>query len=189
MKRALFLDRDGVINHDTGYTHKIEDFLFISGIFDVCRFANQRDWKVIVVTNQAGIGRGYYSEQQFHDLTIWMKRQFEIHGSQIDDVYFCPFHPSSGIGKYRQESEDRKPNIGMLIQAAEKHNIDLQRSVIAGDKDSDMLAGLRAGIPTRIQCVFSHDEIQSTHATNYVKDHAELFNLLNLLSQSGTNQT
>jgi D-glycero-D-manno-heptose 1,7-bisphosphate phosphatase len=144
--KALFLDRDGVINVDHGYVHKAKDFEFVPGIFDLVRAANANDYKVIVVTNQAGIGRGYYTESQFHALTEWMCQQFKLNGCRIDAVYFCPYHPEHGIGEYRRESDCRKPAPGMLLQAQKDHNINLQASVFVGDKPSDMAAGRNAGI-------------------------------------------
>jgi D-glycero-D-manno-heptose 1,7-bisphosphate phosphatase len=146
---ALFLDRDGVINHDDGYTSRPEDFKFIEGIFDLCRAAKQSGYLLIVVTNQAGIGRGYYSEQDFLTLTAWMCARFEAEGAPITEVFFCPDHPEHGIGPYKKVSFDRKPNPGMLLRAAEKYRIALQHSIMVGDKDSDMLAAERAGVGVR----------------------------------------
>jgi len=147
---ALFLDRDGVINVDHGYVHRVEDFEFMPGIFDLVRMARDLAYKVIVVTNQAGIGRGYYTEEQFHALMQWMRQRFEEAGGSIDAVYFCPFHPEHGVGRYRQESEFRKPGPGMLRQAAQELNLDLSRSVMIGDKDSDMVAAHAAGVGRRV---------------------------------------
>jgi D-glycero-D-manno-heptose 1,7-bisphosphate phosphatase len=144
--KALFLDRDGVINLDHGYVHKPEDFEFVPGIFHLVRAANVKNYKVIVVTNQAGIGRGYYTEAQFHALTRWMRQQFELNGGRIDAVYFCPYHPEHGVGYYRRESDCRKPAPGMLLQAQIEHNLDMQASVLVGDKPSDMAAGQVAGV-------------------------------------------
>ena len=145
-KPALFLDRDGVINLDHGYVHTPEKFEFVDGIFDVVAAANRVGYIVVVVTNQAGIGRGYYSEAQFYALTDWMKEKFAKHGAKIDAVYFCPYHPEHGIGKYRCESEFRKPAPGMLLQAQRELNIDLSSSIVVGDKASDMQAGRAAGV-------------------------------------------
>jgi D-glycero-D-manno-heptose 1,7-bisphosphate phosphatase len=146
--KALFLDRDGVINIDHGYVHKPEDFEFVPGIFDLVRVAKTKGYKVIVVTNQAGIGRGYYTEEQFQALTNWMRNQFELNGGCIDAVYFCPFHPEHGVGDYRRESDCRKPAPGMLLQAQKEHDIYLQASIFVGDKPSDMAAGEAAGVGT-----------------------------------------
>lgn len=145
---ALFLDRDGVINVDHGYVSRPEDFDFIEGIFDVVLAANRAGYLVIVVTNQAGIGRGYYTEEDFHQITDWMRKQFALRGAHIEAVYFCPYHPEHGVGEYRQDSNCRKPAPGMLLQAAREHDIDLTHSVIVGDKPSDIRAGQRAGVGT-----------------------------------------
>ena len=145
---ALFLDRDGVINVDYGYVHRPEEFEFVEGIFDLVAVANKAGYLVVVVTNQAGIGRGYYTEAQFHALTAWMKTQFNEHGAIIDAVYFCPCHPEHGIGAYRRESEFRKPASGMLLQAQSELDIEMAHSILIGDKPSDMAAGRAAGVGT-----------------------------------------
>ena len=145
---ALFLDRDGVINVDHGYVHKPEDVEFVDGIFELVAAAKKAGCLVVVVTNQAGIGRGYYSEADFHKLMDWMKASFAELGGQIDAVYFCPFHPEHGIGEYRRESDCRKPGPGMLLQAQRDLNIDMGRSIFVGDKPSDMAAGRAARVRT-----------------------------------------
>jgi D-glycero-D-manno-heptose 1,7-bisphosphate phosphatase len=150
MKRALFLDRDGVINEDRHYVHRIEDFRFIDGIFDICRAATSAGMAIIVVTNQAGIGRGIFTEQQFHVLTDWMIAQFADQGAKIDQVYFCPHHPVHGTGDYKRECFDRKPNPGMLLRARDDHRICLQRSVMIGDKEWDIVAAKAAGVGTTV---------------------------------------
>ena len=147
MKRsALFLDRDGVINIDHGYVSKKEHFEFIDGIFDICRVANRLNYLICVVTNQAGIGRGYYTEKEFLELTDWMCGVFIIEGCKVDQVYWCPTHPDHGIGKYRVDSCFRKPWPGMILRAAQEHGIDLSKSVLVGDKESDIQAGIAAGV-------------------------------------------
>nr|WP_164504228.1 HAD family hydrolase [Nitrosomonas sp. HPC101] len=143
------MDRDGVINIDHGYVYQPQDFEFVPDIFDLVRTARDVGYKVIVITNQAGIGRGYYTEAQFHALTQWMRQRFEDQSASIDAVYFCPFHPKHGVGHYRQESEFRKPNPGMFFQAAREHELDLSRCVLVGDKASDIEAAAAAGIPVR----------------------------------------
>jgi D-glycero-D-manno-heptose 1,7-bisphosphate phosphatase len=144
--RALFLDRDGVINVDRGYVVRQEDFTFIEGIFDLCRLATRMNYLLIVVTNQAGIGRGFYTEADFRKLTEWMCEQFRWVGVNISAVYHCPDHPEFGLGEYRRESPNRKPNPGMILQAASDFNLDLTRSIILGDKASDIQAGRAAGV-------------------------------------------
>ena len=149
-KRALFLDRDGVINIDHAYVHKKEDFEFVEGIFELCQYAIEQGYLIFVVTNQAGIGRGYYTEQQFHELTEWMCAEFSKRDVKIENVYFCPYHEEHGIGEYRRFSECRKPSPGMILQAAEEFNVDLANSVMVGDKKSDIQAGVAAGIGCNI---------------------------------------
>lgn len=146
MKRALFLDRDGVINIDFGYVHRTEEFVFVDGIFDVVREARVNGFCVIVVTNQAGIGRGYYSEAQFKELTDWMCIRFAEERASIDRVYFSPYHPTAGLGKYKQDHISRKPRPGMLLQAQRELEIDLSASIFIGDKLSDVEAGIAAGV-------------------------------------------
>jgi D-glycero-D-manno-heptose 1,7-bisphosphate phosphatase len=143
---ALFLDRDGVINRDHGYVIKSDQFEFIEGIFDLCHQAKRLAYLLIVVTNQAGIGRGYFTEQEFLELTDWMCAVFQARGVPIDKVYFCPFHPEQGIGPYKKNSHFRKPAPGMILEAAREFNVDLSHSVLIGDKETDIGAGLAAGI-------------------------------------------
>lgn len=148
LRPGLFLDRDGVINVDRGYVHRKEEFEFIDGIFELVASGNQAGYVVVVVTNQAGIGRGYYSKQDFYTLTEWMQQQFILRGAKIDAVYFCPYHPIHGVGEFRRDSEFRKPGPGMIIQAANELCIDLTSSMILGDSITDIQAGLNAGIGT-----------------------------------------
>lgn len=145
-RRALLLDRDGVINHDAGYSHRWENFVFIDGIFELARAAHLRDYLLVVVTNQAGIGRGLYTEQDFHVLSARMCERFAAEGAPIARVYFDPTHPEHGVGEYRRESFFRKPNPGMLLQAAEDFDLALADSVLVGDKPGDIQAGRRAGV-------------------------------------------
>ena len=147
--KALFLDRDGVINLDHGYVYRIQDFEFQSGIFELVHEACQRDYLVIVVTNQSGIARGMYTEQEFHALSDWMVAQFEQNGGSIHRVYHSPFHPVSGLGEFKKDTDCRKPGPGMLFSARDELDIDLGQSVMIGDKVSDMQAAINAGVPRR----------------------------------------
>jgi D-glycero-D-manno-heptose 1,7-bisphosphate phosphatase len=166
----LFLDRDGIINHDIGYTHKIPEFKFIDGIFDLCRVAVREGYILIVVTNQAGIGRGLYTETDFLRLTDWMRGVFELERAPITDVFFCPYHPEHGIGEYKADSFDRKPNPGMFLKAAEKHSISLADSIMIGDKDSDMDAAFRAGVGRRLMMRTENDGAgHSGYSTDIVR--------------------
>jgi len=145
---ALFLDRDGVINLDHAYVYKIEKFDFIDDIFELCQSIQQLGYKIFVITNQAGIGRGYYTELDFEKLTQWMIDVFKQHNVTIEKVYYCPHHPEHGIGQYKQDSFFRKPNPGMILQAVKEFDIDLNKSILVGDKVSDIEAGRTAGIHT-----------------------------------------
>jgi D-glycero-D-manno-heptose 1,7-bisphosphate phosphatase len=148
---ALFLDRDGVINVDRGYVHRISEFQFVQGVFDLTRFwILEVQRPIVVISNQSGIGRGYFDEEEYADLTQWMCRRFAAEGSPIARVYHCPSHPQHGIGRYRRDDPWRKPAPGMILQAAADLNLDLAYSVIVGDKLSDMEAGARAGVGLRI---------------------------------------
>ncbi|MCA3159496.1 MAG: HAD family hydrolase [Burkholderiales bacterium] len=146
MTGALILDRDGVINEDRGYVYRKEDMHFIDGIFDLGRAARDLGMRLVVVTNQAGIGRLYYSEDAFQALSAWMCEEFIREGILIDRVYHCPYHPVHGIGTYRKASFDRKPNPGMILAAQRDFALDLVASVFVGDRESDIEAGARAGV-------------------------------------------
>lgn len=145
-RRALFLDKDGVINVDHGYVCTPERTDFIGGIFELCRTATQRDWLVAVVTNQAGIARGYYTESAFLTYMEWLRGVFAQHGARLDAVYYCPHHPVYGKGEYLRDCACRKPKPGMILTAQRDWNIDLSRSLLLGDSASDRAAGKAAGI-------------------------------------------
>ena len=163
--RALFLDRDGVINQNHGYVHKPDNFDFIDGIFDLSRCAHEKDYRLVVITNQAGIGRGYYSEDQFHQLTEWVRQQFLTAGVPITRVYFAPYHPTAGLGRYLKDDFSRKPHPGMILQAQKDLSLDLKHSVLIGDKASDIQAGVAAGVGTNL--LFSSDRTAELKNVNY----------------------
>lgn len=172
MKKALFLDRDGIINVDHGYVFQKENFEFVDGIFELCRLASQRGYIIIVITNQAGIARGYYSEEDFQQLTDWMKHQFKSENVVIEDVFYCPHHPTQGKGDLLKACSCRKPEPGMIISASEKHNVDLTLSIFVGDKVSDMQAAQNAGIEQRILVASQYDDSQQVKAdrVQFLKD-------------------
>ena len=144
--RALFLDRDGVVNQEIGYLHRAEDVRWMEGIVPLCRTAMRLGYKLIVVTNQSGIARGLYTQQQFDELTVWMLGELGRDQVVLDAVYCCPFHPEYGVGEYKCEHEDRKPGPGMLRRAERELGVDLNASVMVGDRCSDVAAGMAAGV-------------------------------------------
>ena len=144
--RALFLDRDGVINHEVDYLWQPEKATFVPGIGSLCRTAKSFGYKIIVVTNQAGIGRGLYSDAQFHAFMDWMRETLLPEGVIFDAVYYCAHHPDHGLGDFKKDCNDRKPNPGMLLRAVRDFGVDLAHSVFVGDRCSDVAAGNAAGI-------------------------------------------
>jgi D-glycero-D-manno-heptose 1,7-bisphosphate phosphatase len=150
-RRALFLDKDGVINVDHGYVCTPERTIFLDGIFDLCRAATRCGYLNVVITNQAGIARGYYTEQDFLAYMDWVRGEFVRNGAQIDAVYFCPHHPVHGLGPYLSDCDCRKPKPGMILAAQRKLDLDLAGSVLLGDNNSDILAGRSAGVGTCIE--------------------------------------
>ncbi len=145
-ERALFLDRDGVINEEVGYLYLPADVRFVEGIFSLCRTAQELGYRLVVVTNQSGIARGFYMPAQFEVLMDWMRSELRREGVELDAVYHCPYHPEHGVGEYRRESEDRKPGPGMLLRAAADLGLDLTRSVMVGDRCGDVGAANAAGL-------------------------------------------
>lgn len=139
-----------MINVDHGYVYEPECFEFIDGIFEVACAAHNIGYKLIVITNQSGIGRGYYSELQFHQLTAWMCSEFLNAGAPIEKVYFSPFHPTAGLGAYKKDDVSRKPRPGMIHQAQWEMNLNLGSSILIGDKVSDVQAGIAAGVGLNI---------------------------------------
>ena len=150
--RALFLDRDGIINEDINYLHKIEDCRFIPGIFEFCEQYKQNGYKLIVVTNQAGIAKGRFTEQDYKNLTDFIHSQFYKKNCEITAEYYCPYH-IDGIPPYNRNSFYRKPNPGMILRAAKDYNLDLKKSVLIGDNETDILAGKSAGVGNTIRFI------------------------------------
>ena len=147
--KVIFLDRDGVINQEVGYLHKSKDFKFIDGTFEACKQFQSLGYKLIVVTNQSGIARGYYQEEDFHILTKWMLAQFYNRDIDILDVFFCPHGPKSTC-------KCRKPQPGMLLEARDKYDINMEGSWIIGDKEADITAANSAGVNNTILVKSGH---------------------------------
>ena len=142
-KKTIFLDRDGVINREVNYLHKIVDFEFIDGIFDTCLYFQSLGYKIIIITNQSGISRGFYSESDYQKLTQWMLDQFKNKNINILDIFHCPHGPNSTCNC-------RKPMPGMFLTAKTKHNIDMKQSWMIGDKEVDVIAANASGINNTI---------------------------------------
>lgn len=137
MNKAIFLDRDGTINVEKNYLYKIEDFEFLPGVIDGLKLLQDAGYLLIIITNQSGIARGYYTEDDFNNLNNWMLHQLEEHGIRITKVYYCPHLPDATIEKYRKDCECRKPKLGMYYQAIDDFDIDLSHSYAIGDKIRD----------------------------------------------------
>jgi D-glycero-D-manno-heptose 1,7-bisphosphate phosphatase len=147
LRPALFLDRDGVLNVDHGYVHRWEDFQWIPGAKEVIGAFNRAGWLVFVVTNQSGIGRGYYTEEDMLALHEQMVADLKAAGGHVDAIYYAPQHPEAALDKYRHpDPPDRKPNPGMLLKALAEWPVDPDRSIMVGDKPADLEAALRAGV-------------------------------------------
>jgi len=154
VSKALFLDRDGVVNVEKNYLHKIEDFELMEGIIDVCRGYQEQGYLIIIVTNQSGISRGYYTEEDFALLSRWMEDHFKEFGITITRIYHCPHHESiDGV------CECRKPSPGMFLEAQRDYDLDMATSVMIGDNERDIEASLKAGVGMNI--LLSRDAISS----------------------------
>tara|TARA_B100001287_G_C22547884_1_gene465386 strand:+ start:77 stop:589 length:513 start_codon:yes stop_codon:yes gene_type:complete len=167
--RALFLDRDGVINFDYGYVHKIVDFDFRPEIFEICKIALLRKYKIIIITNQAGIGRKIFSEKDFFLLNEHMIREFEKKLITISGIYYCPYHPTEGKGKYLKDSFFRKPNPGMILKASKDYDINLKESLMIGDKESDYEAARRAKLKYYIDAKNSKWKLNTLNFLHFEK--------------------
>jgi D-glycero-D-manno-heptose 1,7-bisphosphate phosphatase len=147
---AIFLDRDGTLNIDHGYVHKIDDFQFIDGTIEALQQLKQMGFALVVVTNQSGIARGMFTEDQFMQLTEWMDWSLADRDIDLDGIYFCPHHPEGSVGEFSLQCDCRKPQPGMLLSAQQELHIDMAASYIVGDKLEDMLAGQAAGVGKKV---------------------------------------
>ena len=166
-KAAVFLDRDGVINVEKDYVYTIDEFEFIEDSIEALKILQDKGYALVVVTNQSGIARGYYTEEDFLKLTEWMDWCLIDRGVTLDGIYYCPHHPEKGIGNYKVECNCSKPKAGLIFDAVKQLNIDLSRSVMVGDKLSDIECGKNAGIKRNYlvrsgHVITAEDEKQAT---------------------------
>lgn len=149
-RRGLLLDRDGVVNIDRGYVATPEKFTFMLGLFPFLRAAQDLGFRLAIVTNQSGVARGFYTVADYEKLTEIMLKSLKQEGIAIDLTLACFEYSEGTVPEFKRESFWRKPNPGMILEAAQKLNLDLSQSVMIGDKDSDMAAAKAAGVGTRI---------------------------------------
>jgi D-glycero-D-manno-heptose 1,7-bisphosphate phosphatase len=155
---AVFLDRDGTLNRDTGYIYRVADFHWLPGAVNAVRALNDGGFYVFVVTNQSGVARGLYDEAAIRDLHEWMNGELRAAGARIDDIRYCPHHPEADIAAYRTVCSCRKPAPGMLRDLMKAWPVIQERSIMIGDRDSDAEAGKAAGIAS---AVVSPGELES----------------------------
>lgn len=169
MKRAVFLDRDGTINKEVNYLYKKEDFIFIPKTIEAIRIFHELEYKVIVITNQAGVARGYYKKQDVEMLHRYIDKLLISENTYIDAYYYCPHHPEGNVEKYKIKCNCRKPNHGMIDQAVKDFDIDLSKSIIVGDKEIDVKTGKNAGIGKCVLVRSGHivDEINTVADSIY----------------------
>tara|TARA_Y100001935_G_C17231554_1_gene470697 strand:- start:304 stop:804 length:501 start_codon:yes stop_codon:yes gene_type:complete len=163
--KCAFLDRDGVINQDKGYISKISDFKIYPGVGKAISLLNKRNYLVIIITNQSGIGRGLIKIKDLENLHNYLKKKIKKDRAKIDDIFYCPFHPEFGKGKYKKKSNDRKPGDGMIRKAIKKWKIDTKTSFMIGDKISDKLAAKKA----KIRFFYKKEKNLNTQIKNILK--------------------
>ena len=171
MRRGLLLDRDGVVNIDHGFVSSRDKFEFTPGLFPFLREAENRGFRLAIITNQSGIARGMYSQQDFDNLTAWMLGELRREGIKIDLVLSCPDHPEGSVPAYTRQSFWRKPNAGMVLDAVQRLRLDPSRSALVGDKLDDMLAAKAGGIG---HCFLFQSKAEATNGMVTVKSFEEI---------------
>ncbi len=170
--RAILLDRDGTINRDVGFTHRVEDLELLPGAVEGLARMAALSFRLLIVTNQSGVARGYFTEADMHAFNRALCDRLGQHNITIDAVYCCPYHATEGKGDYRRDSVLRKPNDGMIRQAAQEHHLALAHCFVVGDKNSDVVAGQRAGCHTVLlrTGAAGSDAVELTSPPDYVAD-------------------
>ena len=170
--KAAFLDRDGIINEDTGYVYRIADFHFLPGIFELCGALHSAGYLLVVITNQSGIARGKYTVAEMDELHGWLREQFSRRGIPLAAIYTCPHHPDGAIPEFARICDCRKPKPGMIFQARDELGLDLAASVLLGNQETDIGAGLAAGVGTTV--LFAEGMPPTSRATFVIRSFEEL---------------
>ena len=180
MRKVIFLDRDGTINVEKSYLHKWEDFEFEKNAIEGLKELKNLGYEFIVVTNQSGIGRGYYTEEDLVTLNNQMTEKLKEFGIEILECFYCPHHPEKGIGKYKVDCNCRKSNPGMLLEGIKKYNVDIDNSFMIGDKKGDLEAGKKAGLKSILVLTGYGKKIEEEVKENYLiaKDLLEVVTIL-----------
>lgn len=180
MRKVIFLDRDGTINVEKSYLHKWEDFEFEKNAIEGLKKLKDSGYEFIVVTNQSGIGRGYYTEEDLVTLNNQMTEKLKEFGIEILECFYCPHHPEKGIGKYKVDCNCRKPNPGMLLEGIKKYDVDIENSFMIGDKKGDLEAGKKAGLKSILVLTGYGKKIEEEVKGNYLiaKDLLEVVTIL-----------
>jgi D-glycero-D-manno-heptose 1,7-bisphosphate phosphatase len=170
MRKAAFIDRDGVINAEHHHVFRVADFHVLPGVVAGLRTLSEQGYALVVVTNQAGIAKGLYSEDDYAQLTQHMRRLFSAEGIEFSGVFHCPHHPQGQVARFAVSCRCRKPEPGMLLQAATELGLNLAQSVLVGDKHSDTLAGQAAGLRYTVLVESGH-ALPDVHETRTWADH------------------
>ena len=163
--KCVFLDRDGVINIDRGYISKVSDFKIYPGVGKAINLLNKKNYLVIIITNQSGVGRGLIKLNELKLIHSFLKKNISKYNAKINDIFFCPYHPKFGKGKYKKKSNDRKPGDGMIRKAIKKWKINTNTSFMVGDKISDKLAAKKA----KIKYFYKKEKNLNTQIKNILK--------------------
>lgn len=170
-QRAVFLDRDGVLNEEVNYLHRIEDFRWIPGAPEAVRKLNEAGLLVLVVTNQAGVAHGYYGEEEVEALHVYMREELAKRGAHVDAFYYSPHHPEAAVPAYRSDSPFRKPGTGMFERALHEWPVDAARSFMVGDKESDMIPAKKLGLTAvLVETGYGHQQKAVTTADIVLPD-------------------
>lgn len=182
MEKAVFLDRDGTIIEDIGYLDECSKIRFLPRVSEAIKLLNENGFRVIVTTNQSGVARGYFTEETLREINRYIQESLSRQGALIDKTYYCPHHIEGVIEEYRKECHCRKPNPGMIKEAAVEHNIDLKGSFVIGDKISDIEAGHRAGCKTVLLADRGYPEEEIASMPDYIA--ADLYEAVRWLVSS-----